>query len=291
LTQYQLDANDLEVVLAIYRSGTLAAAGERLGIDASTVFRTLRRIERLLGDRLFDRSRAGYVALDLTLTLVESAEQVETALETAQASLQRHPADVSGTVRISTTDTLLHHLVAPQIHALGRLHPRLQFELHAGNELASLSRRDTDIAVRATHAPPPHLVGKHVGPIRVGLFTGRQRLAPSAADVASGQAAWVAPDDALPDHPSVRWRKRHHPRVVPRYRVNSILSVAEFVARGMGVGVLPLFLAEARDDLAALGDPIDECQTELWVLAHPRTRHLRRISSVFNHLARQLTLG
>ena len=59
-TQYKLSAADLEVILALSRTGTLALAGNRLGQDASTVFRSLQRIEKGLGQRLFERSRQGY---------------------------------------------------------------------------------------------------------------------------------------------------------------------------------------------------------------------------------------
>jgi predicted transcriptional regulator len=50
-TQYRLTAGDMEVALALVRSGTLATAGERLGIDASTVLRSLWRIVRALRSR------------------------------------------------------------------------------------------------------------------------------------------------------------------------------------------------------------------------------------------------
>ena len=79
-TQYKLSATDLETVLALVRSGTLAEAGERLGVDASTVFRSLQRIERGLGQALFERSRAGYQALELAQTLAEHAEHLEVSL-------------------------------------------------------------------------------------------------------------------------------------------------------------------------------------------------------------------
>jgi DNA-binding transcriptional LysR family regulator len=120
------------------------------------------------------------------------------------------------------------------------------------------------------------------GPKRPG---GRRAVSTDAAT-----ADWIAPDDALPEHPSVVWRKRHLPKVTPRYRVNSVLSVLEMVALGLGVGIVPLFLAEGRKDLVRLSEPLEEAQTDLWVLTHPESRHLRRVSAVYGHLAQALSL-
>lgn len=289
-TQYRPTPADLEFTLALVRAKTLAEAGARLGVDASTVFRALQRIERGLGRRLFERARSGYVATELATRLAAHAEQMEAALEAARASVEAQPAQVSGTVRITTTDTLLHGLVAPALQALRAEHPLLGYELHTGNELASLTRRDADIALRATRRPPPHLVGKAIGPIRVAVYASRHAGAARFADLESGGADWVAPDDALPDHPSVVWRRRHYPRVQPRYRVNSILSVLELVALGLGVGIVPLFLAEGRPDVVRLTEPLDECETDLWLLSHPEVRHLRRVATVYGHFTQTMAL-
>jgi DNA-binding transcriptional LysR family regulator len=293
-TQYRLTAADLELVLALVRAGTLAAAGERLGLDASTVFRSLQRIERGLGHSLFERSRAGYRPGEEAQALAAQGELVETALEAARELA--HPgaksgsAPLAGTVRITSTDTILHALVAPALQALHKPHPLLEFELHAGNELASLTRRDADIAVRATQRPPQHLVGRRLGPIRVALYAKRGSVK-AYDDAHAVHWNWIAPDDALPEHPSVVWRKRHFPKLVPRWRVGSILTVAELVALGLGVGLLPLFVGEPRKDLVRLTEPIDECTTELWLLAHPESRRLRRVATVYGHLAQHLSLS
>jgi len=289
-TQYKLSAADLEVVLALARTGTLADAGERLSLDASTVFRTIQKVEKGLGQRLFERSRAGYQPSELAQQLAGHGEQVEAQLEAARSALQLQPEQVSGTVRITTTDTVLHGLVAPALKALQASHPLLGFDLHAGNELASLTRRDADIAVRATKRPPQHLVGKHIGPIRVALYAGKKGGIQRFDDTVAAQASWIAPDDALPEHPSVVWRKKHFPKVAPRYRVNSILTVAELVAQGLGIGILPVFLAQRRVDLAQLTDVLDECQTELWLLTHTESRHLRRVAAVYGYLSQNLLL-
>jgi len=290
-TQYQVSAADMEVVLALVRAGTLLEAGRRLGVDGSTVFRSVQRIERGLGRPLFERSRAGYRPTELGLELAQHAERIEVALEAARSATHTQDRSASGTVRISTTDTLLHGLVLPALRGLADAHPLLQFELAASNELASLTKRDADIAVRATRKPPGHLVGRPLGPLRFAVYgprpAGRRRAAPS--DLAS--CAWLAPDDAMPEHPSVQWRRRQYPQLGPRYKVNSILAVLEGVAAGLGVGVLPVFLAEGRSDVTPLSDPLPDCESQLWLLTHPESRHLRRISTVAAHLAEQVRLA
>lgn len=183
----------------------------------------------------------------------------------------------------------MHGLITPALRSLATVHPLLEYELHAGNELSSLTRREADIAVRATIRPPQHLVGKRIGPIRMALYAGKASGI-RYKDVEAGKAVWIAPDDTLPEHPSVLWRKRHYPRAVPRYRVSSLLTVMEMVAAGMGVGILPVFLARIRKDLVALTGPLEDCHAELWLLTHPESRHLRRVSTVFLRLGEWIKL-
>lgn len=289
-TQYKLTPDDLTLLLALVRGGSLGQAGERLSVDASTVFRSLQRIERGLGQSLFERSRQGYVPGELARQLAAHAEQMEAVVEAARSSAQAEPAQVSGVVRITTTDTILHGLLAPALHALREVHPLLGFDLHTGNELASLTRRDADIALRATKRPPAHLVGRSVGDIR-GAVYGPKRGGPrSWTAVEAGRVDWIAPDEALPEHPSVVWRKRHLPKAQPRYLVGSIQSVLELIAMGLGVGIAPLFLAEGRRDVRRLTEPLSDAETQLWLLTHPESRHLRRVAAVYGHLAQSLTL-
>lgn len=288
-TQYKLSSADLELLLALVRGGTLAAAGSRLGVDGSTVFRSLQRMERGLGQALFERTRSGYHPSELARDLARHAERLETELDAARSHFQTRPEQVAGQVRITTTDTILHGLVAPALGPLRERHPLLSFELETSNELANLSRRDADIAVRAARNPPEHLVGSLLGPIRVALFAPRKSRFRSVEEAAK-EAAWIAPDDALPEHPSVRWRRRHYPKLSPVYRVSSIQSAMECVELGLGVAVLPLFLAAPRRGLRQVSEEIEECTTQLWLLSHPEGRHLRRVSTVLEHLRETIRL-
>ena len=64
----------------------------------------------------------------------------------------------------------------------------------------------------------------------------------------------------------------------------------ELVSLGLGVGILPLFIAKGNVNLAQVSKELDDAQTELWLLTHPESRHLRRLSGVFGHLVRTLIL-
>jgi DNA-binding transcriptional LysR family regulator len=290
-SQYKISALDLEAILALTRTGKLTDAGERLQIDASTVFRALQKIEKGIGQQLFERSRNGYKPLELAQELATRAESMEYELESARSIAQLDPEKVAGSVRITSTDTVLHGLIGPLLPRLKALHPLLSFDLHTGNELASLTRRDADIAVRATKRPPQHLIGKHLGPIKVALYGSKKSKIRKNDSATISKTDWIAPDEALPDHPSVIWRKKHFPKLTPTYAVSSILTVAELIGQGLGIGVLPVFLANSRSDLKPLSEIIDESQTELWLLTHTDARHLRRVSTVYSFISQELHLN
>ncbi len=155
---------------------------------------------------------------------------------------------------------------------LARHHPLLDYELHTGNEL---TKPDTARSRhRGTGDPPAAATpgGQASRPIRVALYAGTRSRIRRYEDIQAGKSAWIAPDDALPDHPSVVWRRRNYPKVVPRVPGQQHPHRDGVGGRGMGVGILPVFLAQPRKDLVALTEILDECQTELWLLTHPESR-------------------
>ncbi|TFW17409.1 LysR family transcriptional regulator [Massilia arenosa] len=281
---------DLELVLALARGRTLAGAAERLRVDTSTVFRGIKRIERNLGERLFERGRNGYLPTDLGADLAAHAERIETALQQARERAFRSAPEPSGTLRVTTTDTILHSLLLPLLKRFSEHYPAVNLELIASNTVANLSQRDADIAIRATRTPPEHLVGVKLGGLPAGVFAARSYLAGRAQPLDLATADWIALDESLPDHPSVRWRKTRLPQIAPRYRCNSVLSVAGAVAHGLGVGVVPLFVLGQHPEVKLVAGPLAELETDLWVLAHPDVRHLQRVKLLFDFLKAEVRL-
>ncbi|OAB53871.1 LysR family transcriptional regulator [Pseudomonas thivervalensis] len=289
-THYRLDYPDLSLILALVRGGSLARAARLLQVDVSTVFRSVRRLEAALGQPLFEKSRSGYLPTSLAQALAEQAERAEQALEAARVGVEQGGEIVSGTVRLTCSDSVLQALLLPALARFMPAYPALSLELSTSNDFANLSRRDADIALRLTRTPPEHLVGRNLGNVVYRVCAGATYLRSANADDLASMT-WIAPDDFLPDHPTVAWRRQHLPGVVPAYRCNSMLSVTELVRAGLGVAALPDFLIDENKGLMPLGEPLVGYDTALWLLTRPDCRALRSVVTLFDELGRNLRWG
>ncbi|MEX5541842.1 LysR family transcriptional regulator [Pseudomonas poae] len=280
-THYQIDYTDLSLILALVRGGSLARAAALLRVDVSTVFPAVRRLEAALGQTLFEKSRAGYLPTSLASHLAQQAECAEQALEAARIGVEQGGEVISGTVRLTCTDSVLQSLLLPALAQFMPAYPALTLELSTSNDFANLSRRDADIALRLTRTPPQHLVGRNLGSVAYRVCASVD-YARRHAGRALAELDWIAPDDFLPDHPTVVWRREHLPGVRLSYRCNSMLSVTELVRAGLGVAALPDFLLDAH--LQPLGPALAGHDTALWLLTRPDCRALRSVVTLFEQL-------
>ncbi|MCO8170241.1 LysR family transcriptional regulator [Pseudomonas sp. 21LCFQ02] len=284
--QYEINHNDLTLVLALVRGRSLARAAELLQVDISTVFRSIRRLESSLGSALFEKSRRGYVPTDIAQAMAEQAERAEQALSAARMALQQGEQVVSGTVRLTCTEAVLHSLLLPALARFMPAYPALNLELSTSNNFANLSRRDADIALRLTDTPPEHLVGRELGSadyVICGRPDYREALEKDPTSV-----PWIAPDDSMPEHVSVIWRERTWPNVVPRYRCSSMAAVSQLVGAGLGVAALTDFTARDLQGVEALSEPLVGCNTGVWLLTRPDCRAMRSVQTLFDELTPRL---
>lgn len=144
-----LNWNDLRYVLAISRGGTLAAAARLLGVDDTTVARRLAAMQEATGTRLYQRLRDG--TLQLTTAgkrIALHAEKIEREIGALDGALKSADDAVSGIVRITSVPIIVNHILVPAADSLLQRHPKLRLELVADPKDLSLTRRETDLALR-----------------------------------------------------------------------------------------------------------------------------------------------
>lgn len=267
-----IDWDDLRVFLAVARHGSLAGAARALSVNHSTVFRRLNGLEAGLDVRLFDRLPGGYALTAAGDTLLASADRVEAEILSAERALRGRDLQLRGPLRVTMPDTIARLLLPVLIAPFERRYPEIELELVLSNAFLNLSKRDADIAIRPTNAPPETLIGRRLCTIATAVYVAIDADDPGE-DLAA--ARWVAPDDSLAHLASARWLRDLAPPV--SIRANTLGGMLDAARAGMGLVALPCFMADREPALRRVGDPLSALETGLWVLTHRDLRQTARI--------------
>jgi DNA-binding transcriptional LysR family regulator len=282
-----MDWDDLRVVLAVFREGSLSGAARRLGVTHSTVFRRLGTIEKQIGARLFERFRDGYVPTPAGETAAESASRFEDEVLTLERKLSGQDLRPSGTVRIATTDTL-GTILMRHLPAMRAAHPEIQFEITISNAMANLTRREAEIAIRPTPEPPEILVGRRLADIGHAIYGSRGYLSRHEGEDLSAHD-WIALDDALASTVIGRWMHENLHAANVTCRVDALPILRDAALAGLVLALLPCYLGDPASGLRRLTQKtLAEPRSALWLLTHDDLRRSARIRATLDFLAKAL---
>lgn len=280
--------DDYRTVLAVSLARSLAGAAELLGVNQSTVFRRLGAMEDRLGARLFERSRTGYSLTPAGEEMVKLANKMADEIVDFERRLTGQDLRPQGDLRVTTNDTLMIHLLTPIFASFRKLNPGITLDVVLSNESLNLSKRDADVAIRATNDPPETLVGRRVANIPWGIFAARS-LGITTLDPADYRAhTWIGLGDNLHNLRPAKWLAQNVGEDRIGWRINTVLGLAEAVAEGAGIGILPWFIAQTFPDLVALSEPRTEHYGALWLLTHPDLRNTARVRTFMDHVALEI---
>ena len=281
--------DDLRLVNAVASARTLPAAAALLGLDHSTVFRRLRQVEERLGTPVFERGPGGYVPTAAGMEVTALAARMDEDITAVLRRVAGQSPNPAGEVRIATSDALLFDLVLPLLAEFRQACPDVRLDLVTGNTALNLSRRDADVAIRATAAPPDTLVGRMVGRVAWAAYGARGQAGPMGeAELFASDAVWVGFGDAL----STLTVASHFRAQVPEHRVvcrfDTVAGLVAGTEAGLGYGFLPCFAGDRRSTLARLLPPLASSSTELWLLTHADLRHVPRVRILLDFLGQRL---
>ena len=279
-----LDWESLRTVLAVTRAKSLAGAARALDLQHSTVYRRIEEVERRLGQPLFDRRRDGWTANALGETAASAAEAMEQAALEAERRLLGADARLEGTIRVATAELVAGYLLARLVPSFLAEHPAVEIELDLSNRNIDLTRREADLAVRATLAPPESLLGRKLASLTTAVYAAPSLLKRGKAPELSA-LPWIGFDERLANLPAARWLGRALPGLRPRLRVDSLAAMQRFALAGAGAAVLPVFAGSQERGLVRITDIIPGVGNDLWALSHPDLRGNARVRALSDHLA------
>ncbi len=178
---------------------------------------------------------------------------------------------------------LVSDYLVPRAGSLRSAQPRLALELIGGNRNLRLGRREADLAIRLARPAEGPLVTTKLADCGFAVYALRGTVDPGDP-VLWGAKDWVGYDDRLLHVPEMQWLLGIATERQLMIRSNGLRAVVQAVASGLGLGILPCFLADSRPDLQRLSGPEPVLTRELWLLTHAEMRDVPRIRAVSDWL-------
>ncbi|WP_428680162.1 LysR family transcriptional regulator [Sphingopyxis sp.] len=286
------DWNDLKSFLAVAETGSTLAAAQALRVSQTTVARRIAALEEAIGLDLFERRQAGYALTPVGETMLASALAVRDAADRFQDAAGARSRDAGGTVSLTTMEIFAVTILPPILRDLRAAHPGIHIHLDTSDEPRDLATGAADIALRSSKQPAgAGLVGRRIADNpwtvyssrdyadRHGIPHSREQLA-THPFIGGGGHVW---------EPYQAWLRQYglEESVVMKY--DSASGLLAGVRAGMGLTILPAFLADREPDLIRCIPPKVEDTTGLWLLTHERLRRVPRIRIVLDFIANALT--
>ncbi len=281
----RLNWDDARIFLALARAGSLSAAASRLDLGIATLSRRISRLETALQVPLFTRHQTGYRLTDQGNALVGRAEELEGAAAALCVDARRE-AEIVGRVRLATAENLANPIIIPTLGPLLGRHPGLSLEIVSDVTTVNLHRRDADLAVRMVRPTHGHLTVRRIGTLGFGLYGSPDYKAARAqpdAPVSPGQDSLIGWAEGYQHLPAARWLEGLLRGRLPVLATTSLAAQVRAATSGIGLAVLPHFLAEEAG-LVRIEARMDIDQP-IWLVTHADLSTSRRVNAVADHLA------
>ena len=236
-----LDLDLLAVFVTIAEARSFTAAAERLKTTKATVSRSLARLEEELGTELVHRTTRHLSLSTAGTALYERVAPHVTALRDAAKELPGEDEQPAGELRITAPVDLGDVLLPEVLSRLALRYPAVHVDARMTNDVVDLVAEGFDLAIRMTAGKlkDSSLTARKLGPTGIAAYASPAYVARRGAprDFGDDGHEWLL-------HAATR-RDPRFKKTRPRLVTNDMILLRETARAGMGVALIPTFMAAA----------------------------------------------
>jgi len=285
----RLDWNDVSVFLALTRHRNLTATARFLGINHTTVGRRIRSLESRFNQRLFERTRLGFLLTDAGHNLLRHAEGMEEHAHSIALDFTTASEAPGGVVRLATMEALGSLYLAPQMESLYRERPSVRIELVTASHWINPSKREADILISFPKPQGRRISVRKIGEFALHLYATRGYLKklgiPKTIDDLK-QHRLIDYIDELVQISAVRWLSDMIHEPPAEFRSTSLVAQYHAAAADLGIAMLPTFVAGRDKRLVRVLEDDIVVKRDIWLTVHQDLLHLVRVRGVMSFLTK-----
>lgn len=287
-----LDLADMRAFFLVAETGSFGRAAQRMETSKAVISRRVARLESALAALLLQRTQSGALLTEAGQVFYDEAHGAVTHLQHAVENLKGAQADISGGIRLTIPMHLGTFVLTAMLCDFMREYPGIELDVHMSDDKLDLVRMGFDLAVRTGHLRDSGLVQRRLGESRRMLVANPGYLASRPPvrvpeDVRQHRILHYAPLNTFE-----LWKyridgeSRQFP-VTPYLRSNSGTVLIQAAAAGLGVTVMPLYIAAPylkSGELVEVLPQVDWDTTPISLLLPAGRRTTRRVRTLADFL-------
>jgi DNA-binding transcriptional LysR family regulator len=237
------------IFVRVVETGSFSRAARDLGVTQPTVTRHIAALERHLGVRLLNRNTRRLSVTELGRSYYERGKSLLDLFEETESLAGGRQARLQGRIRIGTSVAFGRRVVTPLVLGFMRGYPLIQVELSFEDSYVDLVAQGIDVAVRMGKLADSSLGARYLGlnpwiAVAAPSYLKRSGIPATPQDLAQHNVlvySTVQGDDHL--HFIDGRNGRISVGVHGNLRSNNLSSILAAVRDGMGIAVLPVYVA------------------------------------------------
>ena len=240
--------NGMRVFAQVVESKSFSAAAEKLGMSKSFASRHVSALERSLAVKLLNRSTRKLSLTDAGNLFYEHCAKIVQEAELAEERVTRAQADPAGLVRVTAAPAFAIRHVLPALTDFHRLHPKVRVHLSCTNRPLDLGDAGFDLGIRVSFEPDESLVARKLAANRSILcaspaYLKRHGIPRRIEDLRKHECVLFPPLAPKGLWKLQQGRRKSSVQVAGAFETDDVDAVREAVMAGMGIGIVPLYMA------------------------------------------------
>lgn len=282
----------MEAFVRVVDAGSFSTAARQWGRSKAVVSKYIAALEEHLGVELLRRTTRSLSLTEAGRAYRERCTDVLGEIQSLEASLRESIAAPRGPLRVTAPPGLASHYLEVLTTRFLERFPEVTIDLDLTHRMVDLVEENIDVAIRVTEPRDSSLVARRIAPVRIVAVAApsylRRRGTPK-------KPADLRDHDCLVDTNFLdqqRWRfqtrtKAETITVDGPLRVNSPDAVRELAEAGLGIALVPDFVAKDALRAGTLREVLKGTVALRWSLlaVYPRRRYLPlRVRAYVDHL-------
>jgi DNA-binding transcriptional LysR family regulator len=287
----QFDWTLIRSFLAALDHGSLLAAARATHVSQPTIGRHISELETQLDVVLFERTGRGLLPTQMAERLADSARAMEAGANQLLRSASAETKRVSGTVRITASQTVACVLLPGVLAQMRLVLPDIQVEVLASDAVSNLLRREADIALRMARPDQSSLVAKRIGEVAVCAcahndYLRRRGIPKQLQDLLNHELIGDDQNDQI-----IRGFAAFGYPVGKEqfaFRTDDSMAYWRAVQVGLGIGFIADFMVRTDNQVVPLLPMMKIPPLPIWLTVHREIRTNQRIRAVYDFLAKAI---